>query len=94
MNTALAEVTERDVTFDMHRDDREARNSTSPVAASPSSSGRWASLNSARCWFAGPMSILPRPAAAMSASAARRHLMQGGSCCTFRYEIRAAISGY
>src|SRR4051812_6370812 len=25
MNTALAEVTEREVTFDMHRDDREAR---------------------------------------------------------------------
>ena len=74
MNTALAEVTEREVAFDMHRDDKEARefNVTSCRFAE---FFRWTDVDIA-------------DAGGRDVSFNRdQTLMQGGSCCTFRYKF-------
>ena len=72
MHTALAEVTEREVTVEMRRHDEEALESTSRIAGSRNSFARSASRNSARCWCAQQISISLRPAATMSASRGTR----------------------
>ena len=87
MNTALAEVTEQEVTFNMHRDDREAREFDI-------TSCRFAEFFRAlgepelgallvccdRCRYCR----CRRRAVSFSRA---QTLMQGGSCCTFRYKF-------
>ena len=72
MQTALTEITEREVTFEMTGKTRKRWNSTSRIAVSRNSFARSASRSSARCWSAPPISISSRPAAARSTSRATR----------------------
>jgi len=87
MNTALAEVTEREVKFDMHRDDKEAREFDI-------TSCRFAEFFRALgepelgallvCWT----DVDIADAGGRDVSFNREQtLMQGGSCCTFRYKF-------
>ena len=72
MQTALTEITEREVTFEMTGMTRKHWNSTSQIAGLQNSFARLASRSSARCWSAPPTSISSRPVAARSASRATR----------------------
>ena len=87
MNAALAEVTEREVKFDMHRDDREAREFDI-------TSCRFAEFFRALGEpELGALLVCSTDIdiadAGGSAVSFRRDqtLMQGGSCCTFRYRF-------
>ena len=87
MNSALAEVTEREVTFDMHRDDREAREFDI-------TSCRFAEFFRALgepelgALLACSTDIDIADAGGSAVGFSRdQTLMQGGSCCTFRYRF-------
>ena len=87
MNTALAEVTEREVKFDMHRDDKEARefNITSCRFAEFFRTLGEPELGALLvCWT----DVDIADAGGRDVSFNRdQTLMQGGSCCTFRYKF-------
>ena len=87
MNTALAEVTEREVTFDMHRDDREARefDITSCRFAEFFRALGEPELG-ALLVCSTDVDIADAGGDAVSFSRDQT-LMQGGSCCTFRYKF-------
>jgi hypothetical protein len=87
MNTALAEVTEREVTFDMHRDDREARefDITSCRFAEFFRALGEPELG-ALLVCSTDIDIADAGGSAVSFSRDQT-LMQGGSCCTFRYRF-------
>jgi hypothetical protein len=87
MNTALAEVTEREVTFDMHRDDREARefDVTSCRFAEFFRALGEPELG-ALLVCSTDIDIADAGGSAVSFSRDQT-LMQGGSCCTFRYRF-------
>ena len=72
MHQALAEVTEREVTFDMLRQDEEALEFNITSCRFAEFFRALGEPNSARCWSARPTSTLPRPAKAGSNSAAPR----------------------
>ena len=57
MHTALAEVTEREVTAEMHRHDETALEFDVTQYGSPHSFARSASPSSAHCWSARPISM-------------------------------------
>ena len=87
MNTALAEVTEREVTFDMHRDDREAREfdiTTCRFAEFFRALGE--PELGALLVCSTDVDIADAGGSAVSFSR-EQTLMQGGSCCTFRYKF-------
>lgn len=87
MNSALAEVTEREVKFDMHRDDKEAREFDI-------NSCRFAEFFralgepelGALLVCSTDIDIADAGGDAVSFSRDQT-LMQGGSCCTFRYRF-------
>jgi hypothetical protein len=87
MNTALAEVTEREVTFDMHRDDKEAREFDITAC-------RFAEFFralgepelGALLVCSTDVDIADAGGSAVGFSRDQT-LMQGGSCCTFRYKF-------
>src|SRR5438445_8642973 len=56
MQTALTEITEREVTVEMHRHDEEALEFDVTHTGSRNSFARSASRSSARCWSAPPTS--------------------------------------
>jgi hypothetical protein len=87
MNTALAEVTEREVTFDMHRDDREARefDITSCRFAEFFRALGEPELG-ALLVCSTDIDIADAGGSAVGFSRDQT-LMQGGSCCTFRYRF-------
>jgi L-2-amino-thiazoline-4-carboxylic acid hydrolase len=87
MNTALAEVTERDVAFDMHRDDREARefDITSCRFAEFFRSLGEPELG-ALLVCQTDVDIAAAGGSDVSFSRTQT-LMQGGSCCNFRYKF-------
>jgi hypothetical protein len=87
MNTALAEVTEREVTFDMHRDDRQARefDITSCRFAEFFRALGEPELG-ALLVCSTDIDIADAGGGAVSFSRDQT-LMQGGSCCTFRYRF-------
>jgi hypothetical protein len=87
MNSALAEVTEREVTFDMHRDDREARefDITSCRFAEFFRALGEPELG-ALLVCSTDIDIADAGGSAVSFSRDQT-LMQGGSCCTFRYRF-------
>src|SRR3954468_5599902 len=87
MNTALAEVTEREVTFDMHRDDKEAREFDV-------TSCRFAEFFRALgepelgALLVCSTDVDIADAGGSDVSFSRdQTLMQGGSCCSFRYKF-------
>jgi hypothetical protein len=87
MNTALAEVTEREVTFDMHRDDKEAREFDITRC-------RFAEFFRALgepelgALLVCSTDVDIAEAGGKDVSFSRvQTLMQGGSCCTFRYKF-------
>jgi hypothetical protein len=87
MNTALAEVTEREVTFDIHRDDKEAREfdiTSCRFAEFFRSLGEPELGALLVCWT----DVDIADAGGGDVSFKRdQTLMQGGSCCTFRYKF-------
>ena len=87
MNTALAEVTEREVTFDMHRDDKEARefDITSCRFAEFFRALGEPELG-ALLVCSTDIDIADAGGSAVGFSRDQT-LMQGGSCCTFRYRF-------
>ena len=87
MNTALAEVTEREVTFDMHRDDKEARefDITSCRFAEFFRALGEPELG-ALLVCSTDIDIADAGGDAVSFSRDQT-LMQGGPCCTFRYRF-------
>lgn len=87
MNSALAEVTEREVTFDMHRDDKEARefDITSCRFAEFFRALGEPELG-ALLVCSTDIDIAEAGGSAVSFSRDQT-LMQGGSCCTFRYRF-------
>jgi hypothetical protein len=87
MNAALAEVTEREVTFDMHRDDREARefDITSCRFAEFFRALGEPELG-ALLVCSTDIDIAEAGGGDVSFDRAQT-LMQGGSCCTFRYKF-------
>jgi len=87
MNSALAEVTEREVTFDMHRDDKEARefDITSCRFAEFFRALGEPELG-ALLVCSTDVDIADAGGSAVSFSRDQT-LMQGGSCCTFRYKF-------
>ena len=87
MNAALAEVTEREVAFDMHRDDKEARefNVTSCRFAEFFRALGEPELG-ALLVCSTDVDIADAGGSAVSFSRDQT-LMQGGSCCTFRYRF-------
>jgi hypothetical protein len=87
MNSALAEVTEREVTFDMHRDDREARefDITSCRFAEFFRALGEPELG-ALLVCSTDVDIADAGSSAVSFSRDQT-LMQGESCCTFRYKF-------
>ena len=87
MNTALAEVTEREVTFDMHRDDQEARefDITSCRFAEFFRALGEPELG-ALLVCSTDVDIADAGGSAVSFSRDQT-LMQDGSCCTFRYKF-------
>ena len=87
MNTALAEVTEREVTFDMHRDDKEAREfdiTSCRFAEFFRSLGETELGALLVCWT--DVDIVDAGGSDVSFNRDQT-LMQGGSCCTFRYKF-------
>jgi hypothetical protein len=87
MNAALAEVTEREVTFDMHRDDRDAREFDI-------TSCRFAEFFRALgepelgALLVCSTDVDIADAGGSDISFSRdQTLIQGGSCCTFRYKF-------
>jgi len=87
MNSALAEVTEQEVTFDMHRDDKEARefDITSCRFAEFFRTLGEPELG-ALLVCSTDVDIADAGGNAVSFSRDQT-LMQGGSCCTFRYKF-------
>ena len=88
MNAALAEVTEREVKFDMHRDDGEARefDITSCRFAEFFRALGEPELG-ALLVCSTDVDIADAGGSAVSFSRDQT-LMQGGSCCTFRYRFQ------
>src|SRR5882724_1877193 len=87
MNTALAEVTEREVTFDLHRDDKEAREfdiTSCRFAEFFQALGEPALGALLVCW--ADVDIADAGVSAVSFNRDQT-LMQGGPCCTFRYRF-------
>src|SRR5205809_3859218 len=72
MHTAMAEITEHDVTVEMRRHDKEALEFDLRIAGSPSSSASSASPSLARYSYAKPTSTSPLRAAATSPSPVTR----------------------
>ena len=87
MNSALADVTEREVTFDMHRDDKEARefDITSCRFAEFFRALGEPELG-ALLVCSTDVDIADAGGSAVDFSR-EQTLMQGGPCCTFRYRF-------
>ena len=67
MQAALTEITEREVTFEMKRQDKEVLEFDVTDCRFANSFARWMNQNSARCWSAPPILISSRLAAVRSA---------------------------
>jgi len=90
MNTALAEVTEREVTFDMHRRDRQALEFDITVAASPNSFAASANPKLGALLICHVDADIADAAAATSASAAP-DADAGRVVLAISLQVRAAI---